>query len=763
MKYTRKTWFTLVELLVVITLLTILWTIAFIYFESSLAESRDAKREWDMLQIVTTLELYETENSEFPEPFDATNITYSWSAVAWKQGTFWESTTRDLKVFWSEIPVDPLHKNEYAYSVTARNDEYQIAAIKETLEQEEGIWELAFSLLWEAQAASIETAYVLWDYNGFMVKAREWWVEYFIATPSIISNDITNPDVIDIVTNQKLVYNEFFNLPHSYIDYMDVDGWFNFNVSDPIVFSWSSSELKSEQELLDFNERLKYVYATTPTESFDKYVSILEKDGLTSLKWFLTRKFKIQFRTYFNCKDILDDGLADGDRMYTIDPDGPEWSPAYEVFCDMTTEGWGWTRVWDNHVTNGDFSSGLWILNAIENTDDTHEIVPLATPVDENEFALHQTWNYSSNYQVSFDDPSILKPGYEVRMSLWRSDYGSWAVNSWENDTVVMWWKSTPWTLWTCTWWSYCYFQNFNSKMANSENFGVWWNLTDIDITVKAPADNITTEYLNGWVLFDWYIPSTNGTTAYGGIYPYTTSEKVAINTWVEAGWFLVSTNDEDTWDPLWEYYSMQTYEYGDGVSDQWLVQNIDHPIVNGSIGLWVDLRWKILTSSYAHSALVGDLLPEDIVLARDVRSPFAPTVVLRKQWRWTVLITSWDWVFKDMSSGNTFDPTDNETVFAAAIMAYAIEEAAWINPHEWYVFHNRTFYNDGTFSTNGEDAILETITVDDGGTPRVWTKEQTRHRIYKTPENFNWYIWLDANNNKDLYFTWVRLELFYR
>lgn len=35
------------------------------------------------------------------------------------------------------------------------------------------------------------------------------------------------------------------------------------------------------------------------------------------------------------------------------------------------------------------------------------------------------------------------------------------------------------------------------------------------------------------------------------------------------------------------------------------------------------------------------------------------------------------------MDRGNTFDANDYETVFAAAIMAFAIETAAGINPHE--------------------------------------------------------------------------------
>lgn len=66
--------------------------------------------------------------------------------------------------------------------------------------------------------------------------------------------------------------------------------------------------------------------------------------------------------------------------------------------------------------------------------------------------------------------------------------------------------------------------------------------------------------------------------------------------------------------------------------------------------------------------------------------------------------------MFMQMTAGNTFNSGDYETVFASNIMTYAIETAAGINPREGYVFHNRIYYNDGTFSTNGEDTILETL-----------------------------------------------------
>jgi len=66
-------------------------------------------------------------------------------------------------------------------------------------------------------------------------------------------------------------------------------------------------------------------------------------------------------------------------------------------------------------------------------------------------------------------------------------------------------------------------------------------------------------------VLFDGYIPSVSYTSSYGGISPYTNSEKIAIDEWVRAGGFLISTNNESNWDPLGEYYDMPTVQYSDG------------------------------------------------------------------------------------------------------------------------------------------------------------------------------------------------------
>jgi hypothetical protein len=50
--------------------------------------------------------------------------------------------------------------------------------------------------------------------------------------------------------------------------------------------------------------------------------------------------------TYATCKEILDAGKSIGDGIYTINPDNSDSS--LKVYCDMTNDGGGWTRIVGN-------------------------------------------------------------------------------------------------------------------------------------------------------------------------------------------------------------------------------------------------------------------------------------------------------------------------------------------------------------------------------------------------------------------------------
>ncbi|MDP2091273.1 MAG: prepilin-type N-terminal cleavage/methylation domain-containing protein, partial [Candidatus Gracilibacteria bacterium] len=69
--------FTLVELIVVITILAILGTIAFVSLQGYSSNARDSVRTSDLSRMKSTLELYNLDAGNYPQPSEVTVITYS--------------------------------------------------------------------------------------------------------------------------------------------------------------------------------------------------------------------------------------------------------------------------------------------------------------------------------------------------------------------------------------------------------------------------------------------------------------------------------------------------------------------------------------------------------------------------------------------------------------------------------------------------------------------------------------------------------------
>lgn len=125
----HKQAFTLVELIVVITILAILWTVGYISLIWYNLVARDTVRLSDINNITKVIELYKLENGNYPTVSNSINITFS-GANIWQQWMFWKESQVDARRI-SQIPIDPLTGTEYPYSLTYATWEYQVGTILE--------------------------------------------------------------------------------------------------------------------------------------------------------------------------------------------------------------------------------------------------------------------------------------------------------------------------------------------------------------------------------------------------------------------------------------------------------------------------------------------------------------------------------------------------------------------------------------------------------------------------------------------------------
>lgn len=433
--------FTLVELLVTITVLSIIITIGTLAVIQNFATSNDAARLSSYDLIVKNMDIYFLDTSEYPEPDDAVDVTFS-GTVLWKQWVFGESVGRKIKNFGSDIPMDPSYDTYFSYSITQNAQEYELAGILESGEEGEDIGERV-SILNQSYAA-VPRAYVIGTYNKLVVRGKSDTGEnYFIATPSIIASDLSSTGAVDIISGRNLVYHDFFNLPATYAGKIDTYGGFDFNVVNPLVFSGSTEYLMSLDGLHTFVNNLKYVYATTPTESFNFYAGILNEDWYSKIKSFLQSHFWIPFKNALSCQDLYNSWEASTDGYYSIDPDGNGPEISQQVYCSI--EGWiAYSRIIDvknsnintntSHLgVNGWDFAGMNHISELNYTLysrlNYNSLVSIPSPVYPSWGpAIHQTGDFTSNYEIRFSDISNVQVGDEIRMMLWvrGNEDGGW-------------------------------------------------------------------------------------------------------------------------------------------------------------------------------------------------------------------------------------------------------------------------------------------------------------------------------------------------
>lgn len=202
--------FTLVELIIVITILAILATIGFISLQGYVSNARDWNRVANITNIEKWLTLFELKTWTYPEPDNYYDwiihtwwLSLSWEIIVYsKLWTVWEWVSRMIKL--SNKALDPLSETEYTYATTQDNTKYQISSVLEN--------EMVYNpVIQKAYANAWYNARVSWnhDINVKYPKDDKIWLT---TVPSMIFN----PENWNILNSSwtYLIVNKWPNLPY---------------------------------------------------------------------------------------------------------------------------------------------------------------------------------------------------------------------------------------------------------------------------------------------------------------------------------------------------------------------------------------------------------------------------------------------------------------------------------------------------------------------------------------------------------------------
>ena len=503
--------FTLVELIVVITILAVLWTISFVSLQWYASEGRDSKRISDVNSIRKVLEYDVLKKWYYILPENWVNVTYStwWESKAvWQQWIFWESNRVELWAWnsLSKVPRDPLTNTYYTYSVLNTKKEIQIWAVLE--------WWVSYwpNLITDTYARwnEIWWSYIVWNYNGKVAKVTMWWNMYIFAVPSIISTDLWTPDILSLLDNKKFAINSTSKLPWSYdrTNYnLEAGNELILNtVNQPILTVWSSDDIDKTQLLINLQNAYTWTYVwslsssdllsvdSSDIEEVEKYIEEWISD------WLETSDLVITSNSWNN---------------WTWNPEIAE--PTYTIWSNwVTVKCWNlqvWSTFvhnWVNYliVDNSTIHDSIWNIDANNNICTSHVTELFELWYDQDTWDLY-SHTYTFNQDITSWDTSNVT---SMKWAFFNFRDLNQNLNYWDFSKVLdmeemlwraydfnNWWNSLTWNTSRVTnmAWLFYLAQNFNQELhldySSVESmykmfywafgFNNWW----VSLTINAP------------------------------------------------------------------------------------------------------------------------------------------------------------------------------------------------------------------------------------------------------------------------------------
>jgi prepilin-type N-terminal cleavage/methylation domain-containing protein len=106
-KNKKQNAFTLIELLIVISIIGLLASIVLVSLNSARTKARDVRRQADIRQLMTALELYYDTNNAYPSARDGLYPNSGWANSA---DASWATLQSQMSAFMSRPPIDPVNQ-----------------------------------------------------------------------------------------------------------------------------------------------------------------------------------------------------------------------------------------------------------------------------------------------------------------------------------------------------------------------------------------------------------------------------------------------------------------------------------------------------------------------------------------------------------------------------------------------------------------------------------------------------------------------------
>ena len=491
--------FTLVELIVVITILAILWSIAFVSLQWFQADARDSKRVAEVNNVKKSLELFSLKAWKYPKPDNAEQVKYD-DELLWYQWTVWDNVIQQLSRNLSEKPLDPLYNTEYIYSLTNNETKYEIMSVYE--------WDIVASLpLIETTYANENlTAKVEWTYNWVYVKSTS----YYVPLPSIItSEEVTWWLTLTWWNINSQVVNGKKNIPQIWtINRVTNNNWEWTIVNLSVYWTWVTSK-SSDSIKQALAEAIQWAYTWTVLATEGIYKNILEK---TTTEDLVSLVDTLVLNGSSNTSSEWDDWWDEGGEIWWFNVSIVcSWKSQWDIVYE------DWTIDWSSLTCDDDIAVCSWDWTGyVIQSCNVWATVAWTDRTNTNTIWQHFQW-WRNDW---FDYNWWTTPTTTGALYVWIEHIEWWIDLTWTawdstfiiaSSTYSYNWLSNTWTTIDASWWQWPCPENYHVP-SKTEWFNLvtsWWWWSDwasMQTALKLPYTGFREK---------------NGSFGYGGYFGY--------------------------------------------------------------------------------------------------------------------------------------------------------------------------------------------------------------------------------------------------